>query len=421
MSFLDGDGANRKVRELIGTASSARLAVAFWGAGAISRLGLDRAGLNLTVICNLESGACNPAEIRRLLKLGPSVSVLSDPRLHAKVYWTPSGAVVGSSNASTNGLASEADGENGWAEANVLVQQREQLASIEKWFDDRLPHARAISAEDLEHAEHLWEHRRKSAPPGIPFTGDLLEAYRSTPGHPSWEKVRLAIWTGDLDADAQREAETAVAEGVAPEDWEVYQDWKEDLGAGDWLIDFDLSKPKPRYTGLWRVGDPKVETSRVTFVARHERLTIPGFPPLSLHEEDRGRLGALTPGLLGAHGEDGGALIPLSVVVATLDGDTGRAPPIDVDGFRAVLLNTCREAKAVGYNPTGFLQMINRDPVGAVRQLLQAPRPSSGFAELLLRGRPDLTVEDIALRPEWRGLFTSAELRTARLRIGRKS
>jgi hypothetical protein len=50
-----------------------RLAVAFWGAGAVKSLGLDRLpkGRPLAqrpmVICNLESGCCHPKELKLLL------------------------------------------------------------------------------------------------------------------------------------------------------------------------------------------------------------------------------------------------------------------------------------------------------------------------------------------------------------------
>jgi hypothetical protein len=122
LSFLDEVQALKAIRELIHAAATAKLAVAFWGSGAVASLGLDRSGLDVEAICNLDSGACNPTEIEKLRQLRPRTAVKSDPRLHGKVYWTPDAVVVGSSNASTNGLAIEI-GLSGWAEANILCEQ----------------------------------------------------------------------------------------------------------------------------------------------------------------------------------------------------------------------------------------------------------------------------------------------------------
>lgn len=165
MNLLDERQALIAIRALLDASDTARLAVAFWGAGAISRLGLDRSGLSAQVLCNLDSGACNPAELRKIREL-PGISIRSHPSLHAKVYWTPEGAVLGSSNASTNGLALEGDAASGWAEANVRLADRGVLQEIEVWFDRLFAAGYVISEADLNRAEEIWQERAKMAPPG---------------------------------------------------------------------------------------------------------------------------------------------------------------------------------------------------------------------------------------------------------------
>ena len=120
MTLLDETAALAAIRMLLADATHARLAVAFWGKGAIERLGLDRPGLTAEILCNLESGACNPNELRRLYD-HPRITLRSHPALHAKVWWTSGGAVHGSSNASANGLAVEDEAAGGWHEANVAL------------------------------------------------------------------------------------------------------------------------------------------------------------------------------------------------------------------------------------------------------------------------------------------------------------
>ncbi len=52
-------------------------------------------------------------------------------------------------------------------------------------------------------------------------------------------------------------------------------------------------------------------------------------------------------------------------------------------------------------------------------RLLQGDTISYGFTELWLMGRSDLTVEALALRPQYAELFTEDELETAGSRLGR--
>ena len=70
------------------------------------------------------------------------------------------------------------------------------------------------------------------------------------------------------------------------------------------------------------------------------------------------------------------------------------------------------------YNATRFLQMLsNKGAVQTARDLLSTDDVQYGFTELWECGRLDLTVEAHVLKPEFRGLFTEAELRRAYQRL----
>jgi len=86
--------------------------------------------------------------------------------------------------------------------------------------------------------------------------------------------------------------------------------------------------------------------------------------------------------------------------------------------FHTALLMAVAECKKIGYNPSYFLQMIDdRGPVETARHLITSPHPSDGFTTLWEKRRLDLSVEAIALRPEFANLFARQELDDARDRL----
>lgn len=420
MKFLDEKGAREAIRSLVRDADTACLAVAFWGHDAVESLGLDRSGLDLTIICNLDSGACNPHEIRKAIDVAGTDRVLSDPRLHAKVYWTPAGAVLGSSNASTNGLAVE-EGMGGWAEANVLIEDPDILVEIGAWFKTRRASAYVIGEDDLIRAEEVWKRRNSAAPSGARLTTDLMTAFRQTPDHPAWRRVRAAIWTGPIDARGEKELEAAQEANSALENWECFQGWNKDLKAGDWLLDVNLSGPRARFGGICRVPAPKIETPSLTFVRRTGAISLPGFPGLKLSKEDRKALEAVAPALLARSRSPEGALVSLTRIVAAIDKQTNAGADKAIEAaFEQVLLDAHAEARELQYHPTRFLELVKRlGGRGAAKQLLKPGPPPSGLTRLVLENRLDLSIEDTVLRPEWSGLFDPGELDVARRRLGR--
>jgi hypothetical protein len=121
-------------------------------------------------------GGTNPHEIRRLMNAG--VRVRQWDSLHAKVYLFDGCAILGSSNASANGLAMEGREQSGWLEANILIDEPHLYKTISKWFDN-LP-ARKIGDGDLEKAFEMWSRRRRINPlPKKRPGATLVEAIKS--------------------------------------------------------------------------------------------------------------------------------------------------------------------------------------------------------------------------------------------------
>lgn len=91
----------------------------------------------------------------------------------------------------------------------------------------------------------------------------------------------------------------------------------------------------------------------------------------------------------------------------------------DVAALDQALREGVRQCKAdLGYTPTYFIRMISdHGAVDTVRQLIINAQPSDGFTYLSERSRLDLTVEFVALWPEFVDLFSPAEREAARMRL----
>lgn len=217
------------------------IAVPFWGNGAIKALGLDN-GLPARIICNLSSGACNPYVIEKLKELR-GVEVHTNPKLHAKIYATKNFCIVGSSNASTNGLTVEGSDLEGWIEANVLSDDPDLLSATlalfnQIWSSDT---TKVISDAALRKAKIDWDNRPKSN--GRPTAKTLLAACRQN--HEFFSSVYFVYAVEPLsdkgEAAADKE-EKAIGKDILSYEFEK----PVELQPGNWLVAFDhLDKNKP--------------------------------------------------------------------------------------------------------------------------------------------------------------------------------
>jgi hypothetical protein len=83
--------------------------------------------------------------------------------------------------------------------------------------------------------------------------------------------------------------------------------------------------------------------------------------------------------------------------------------------FHDAMLDIYKRAKSeAGYHATRFLAMVSdRGGLETARYLLHAATISEGYTALWERGRLDLTVEAMILKPEWHSLFSAAERKIA--------
>jgi hypothetical protein len=246
-----------RFRKIKKDASEVVVAVPFWGKGAIKMLGLDN-GKKARIICNLSSMACNPYVIEALMKQ-KAVNVRSHPRLHAKIYVGPNFGIVGSSNASTNGLTEEGDAAKGWIEANILSNDPHLVAKALNLFEGLWTSEEAgpIRAAALKRAKTAYDNRPPNSVPTNAAT--LLAACDENPS--LFQSVFVAAHDENIGPNAKRMMASLKNDSAAPKANLTAADFKsawgyqfgQDTPEGSWLIDLSCRTKRTRITGCARV------------------------------------------------------------------------------------------------------------------------------------------------------------------------
>jgi hypothetical protein len=162
LEFLTGPKIIEKINTEAAKAHQADLAVAFWGKGALRLLGFPKT-TKLRILCDLDSGACNPHELIKCLKRG-NVEIRAQRKFHAKVYLMPACAIVASANASAHGLGDEGDEETkGTVEAGIFSDNKKFVDDVKAWFKAQWEDAHDdVDEERARRAILPWELRRKA-------------------------------------------------------------------------------------------------------------------------------------------------------------------------------------------------------------------------------------------------------------------
>ncbi len=300
------------------------MAVPFWGNGATNVLDLDD-GRAVRVLCNLNSGACNPYVIETLMKTS-AVEVRTHDRLHAKIYGGSSFTIIGSSNASTNGLTVEGETLKGWVEANVLSTDDALVKTALDLFESLWTgsETHGITKLALRAAKSRWDARPNLQPIEHANHG-ILSLCRTNPT--LFRDVYLAVYDSDLGPGAklalrqlQKEAKGS-RPGLSAASFKNAWGYQYESGmkAGMWLIDLDGRKGKaPRVGGTCQVVSPmlqiKVRKEAPLTIAVPGPLRLAGFAkPLKLSRQDKADLIAAADVILKRFSEDD--VVPLHKVV----------------------------------------------------------------------------------------------------------
>ena len=262
MRFLTGPEIRTEVRRISRRPGKLRAAVAYWGDGAAERTGLSerKKPEQVRIICDLLSGACNPGEITALMQRGIRVKTLD--RLHAKVWINGNEVILGSANASRNGLpVTEDDARQANIEAAFLSGDPNLSREVTKWFKNQWRLASEIDADRLAQAEELWERRRHS--PGRAFTPTLLQKIRNPDSSDQFSRLRLIASSEGLSADALQFHKDDAERYFSVEEWDTFgaeQPFYELTRGSEWrcppgTVLMDFSGDGFSFTGFWELRD----------------------------------------------------------------------------------------------------------------------------------------------------------------------
>jgi PLD-like domain len=246
-------------------ADQAKLAVAYWGEGAARELGLSKRTVSTRIICDLWSGRCNPDEIKSLLSYGAIIRTLD--KLHAKVYWTPTVVVIGSNNASTNGLGFEGSEARSNVELSAAIYDREFVETVRNWFEEQWAKSEPVDCESAEDARPFWEAAQRDRPTQSSKT--LLRGLAQGSLRLRNASIWVAAHSGipperPVQRVFQNEGRRRYTDRELREVQDYYPYYQDTSGCwpvepGHVILDFELKirSGLPEFGGMWRVrSDP---------------------------------------------------------------------------------------------------------------------------------------------------------------------
>ncbi|MGA1799315.1 phospholipase D family protein [Sphingomonas sp. 4RDLI-65] len=175
--FLAGAELAAAIRDVL-SGADVRCAVAYWGNGIEKAFPPSDGPPAVRIICDVTRGGTSP---KALVTMGAprNKDLRHVPDLHAKVYISDRGAVVGSANASDNGIGFGAA--PGLIEAGVLLRPDAQsFAEAAAWFETLWDRSRKVGKKALDMAKARFR------PGGMPGDrpvrpGSLLDRIAADP------------------------------------------------------------------------------------------------------------------------------------------------------------------------------------------------------------------------------------------------
>lgn len=220
VEFLHGEALSRRIREVV-KGKNLFCAVAFWGNGAVQELfgesPLTRQ--DVKIVCDLSMGATSPETLKQL-GAPNNINLRHYPGLHAKVYCSDVGMIVGSANASNNGIGFMDEGPDLLETGVYLKPGRTAWQQASYWFkDDFWDNAQQIDNAALQFCKARWHARKRAGMYANPPQGRLpsfLKVLRDNPW--LFGKVAFVFSTAPVPRKQLRNARFEADEQSIPEE-----------------------------------------------------------------------------------------------------------------------------------------------------------------------------------------------------------
>jgi hypothetical protein len=289
MKFIAGSVLTKELKRLASSHGPKKIAISYWGDRALSLLPLKPDQRGIQIICCLKGGKSSPDVIKRFGKNAKQLD-----RLHAKVLWTHQKAIVSSANASSNGLPEEESLSNGLIEAGMLLDRREDLLGIERWFDGLWRSADRISPADLAAAREARKARGASGsrPELIDLPSALLEK----------APLGVIVYENETTREEDREVKQTKSQFLELDEIEWYVDSPKEAKSyparykhAYYVLEFKATRDFTRfqYTGVLRF-----------FPQTHFAKTKTGFVPIFCQYVDHKEIPTLPPFRIGKRTKD---------------------------------------------------------------------------------------------------------------------
>ncbi len=180
--FLSGSDLSRTIKRIV-SGSQVRCAVAFWGAGAVMALfpNVRRTTTGPEIICDLSMGATCPDEIE-LFRAPKNDKIRQFRKLHAKVYLSDLGVVIGSANASSNEIGLTTGDSGALLEAGTFHEPNSPIwTAASQWFEKTYRESKMIKEADLALARQIWDIPAPEGNSDPVRQGSLLDMIREAP------------------------------------------------------------------------------------------------------------------------------------------------------------------------------------------------------------------------------------------------
>jgi hypothetical protein len=231
--FLAGNDLSQMIRKVV-SGKDARCAVAFWGQGAVRELfGTDVLERNdVHVVCDLSMGGSNPATLRALgAPNNPKIKYLDG--LHAKVFLSEHGAVVGSANASNNGIGFLGEDAQLLEGGSFFTKESNAWQSITAWLDGILKNgSKQVDNKALNTAQCIWNSRNRSRHTFTKKTSTKSKKFLEY--NPDTDGLVVVLWrnwlgTTPTGCDINSLANEAAWHNLAKEDIDLQDHWIADF------------------------------------------------------------------------------------------------------------------------------------------------------------------------------------------------